>query len=33
MLGYRHLFLAMSIGAIIGIGFYYLVHGRKVTKA
>jgi MFS family permease len=33
MLGYRHLFLAMSFVAIIGIGFYYLVHGRKVGKA
>lgn len=31
ILGYQNLFIMMAIIAIIGIGLYYLIHGRKVS--
>ncbi|QBO36934.1 MFS transporter [Periweissella cryptocerci] len=33
ILGYRHLFIAMAILALIGLPFYYLVHGRHIGKS
>ncbi|MFL2019366.1 MFS transporter [Weissella hellenica] len=31
ILGYQNLFIMMAIIAVIGIGLYYLIHGRKVS--
>jgi predicted MFS family arabinose efflux permease len=31
ILGYQNLFIMMAIIAVIGIGLYYFIHGRKVS--